>query len=114
MVKRMNNDLIKNSAVKIIVSGDVQGVGFRYYIARIASGLELKGYVKNLFNGDVEIYAEGEREYLEELAKKAKLGPSHSFVTDFRIEWWESIPSGGDTMPSGLDFKKKYNNFEIK
>lgn len=91
---------INNSAVKIVVSGYVQGVGFRYYIARIAFDYNLKGYVRNLFNGDVEIYAEGRKELLEDLVKKAKLGPSHSHVESIKTEW--------------LDFKNKYNNFTVR
>lgn len=106
----MSNAIIKNAAVKIVVSGYVQGVGFRYYIARIAGNLELTGYVKNLYNGDVEIYAEGRKEFLEELVKKARLGPSHSHVENIKIDW---LNTGKDTS-SGLDFKKKYNNFEIR
>lgn len=98
----MSQDIgeIKNSAVKIIVSGYVQGVGFRYYIARIASDYNLTGYAHNLFNGDVEIYAEGRKEFLEELVKKAKLGPSHSHVENIRTQW--------------LDFQNKYNNFTVR
>jgi acylphosphatase len=98
----MNSDerIMENSAIKINVSGFVQGVGFRYYIARLAMEYNLKGYVRNLFNGDVEIYAEGRKEFLEELAKKAKIGPSHSHVDDIQTEW--------------LDFKNKYNKFEVK
>ena len=91
---------LEKTAVKINVSGDVQGVGFRYFIARIAMDLDLKGYVKNLFNGEVEIYAEGRKDFLDELCQKARLGPSHSSVDDIRIEW--------------LDFKNKYNKFEIR
>lgn len=93
-------DKIKMAAAKIIVSGVVQGVGFRYYIARAANELNLNGYAKNLFNGNVEIFAEGRKEFIEELAKKAKIGPSHSHVDSAKIEW--------------LDFKNKYDNFDIK
>lgn len=93
-------EYLNNSAINIIVKGYVQGVGFRYYIARAANEMQLNGYVKNLFNGDVEIYAEGRQEFLEELVKKAKLGPSHSHVDSIKIEW--------------LEFKNKYNNFEIR
>jgi acylphosphatase len=91
---------LQQAAVKITVSGMVQGVGFRYFIAREADKLGLKGYAKNLFNGDVEIYAEGKREFLEELAQKAGKGPPHSRVSSARVEW--------------LEFKNKYDNFEIK
>lgn len=56
---------IQYSSVKIIVSGRVQGVGFRYFIARIAGDLNLNGYVRNLFTGEVEIAAEGRKEFLK-------------------------------------------------
>jgi acylphosphatase len=92
-------NLMDKAAVKLIVSGRVQGVGFRYYIARIAFELELTGYVRNLFSGEVEIYAEGRKEFLEELVKRAKLGPSHSLVDSASVQW--------------LEFKNKYNHFEI-
>ena len=91
---------LNNCGVRIIVKGEVQGVGFRYFISREADALRLKGYVKNCFNGDVEIFAEGRREFLEELARKAKLGPSHSYVDSIKIEW--------------LEFKNKFGKFEIR
>ena len=90
---------IQQIAVKIIVSGNVQGVGFRYFIARAANELGLNGYVKNLWNGDVEIFAEGRKEFIEELVKKAKEGPAHARVESCKVEW--------------LDFTNKYDNFEI-
>ena len=97
---RSDSGIIKNSSVKIIVSGIVQGVGFRYFIARIANEYDLKGYVKNQFNGDVEIVAEGRKEFVKDLAKKAKIGPSHARVENIQIQW--------------LDFKNKYNKFETR
>ena len=98
----MNNQrkLTDYSAVRITIKGRVQGVGFRYFIARIAYELDLHGYAKNLFNGDVEIYAEGKKEFLTELIKNAKLGPSHSYVETANVEW--------------LEFKNKYDNFEVR
>ncbi len=90
---------IQFQAVNIIVSGIVQGVGYRYFIARIASELGLKGYAKNLFTGDVEIVAEGRKEFLDKLIKKAELGPSGARIKTCKVEW--------------LDFKKKYDKFEI-
>ena len=89
----------KNSSVKIIVSGYVQGVGFRFFIARVAHSLNIKGYVKNLYNGDVEIYAEGSKELLDEVVEKAKIGPAYSHIDSIKLEW--------------LDFKNKYDKFEI-
>lgn len=92
-------DYLKLRCLKITVSGRVQGVGFRYFIAQIAENLALNGYAKNLFTGEVEIIAEGREEFLQELIKKAKEGPRNSRVNSCKVEW--------------LDFQKKYNNFEI-
>ena len=43
----------------IIYKGTVQGVGFRWFIYSIAKDLNCTGYVKNLFNGDVEVQVQG-------------------------------------------------------
>lgn len=93
-------NLMNKAAVKITVRGRVQGVGYRYFIARAISDFDVNGYVKNLYNGDVEIFAEGRNEFLEELVKIAKKGPPHAYVDEAKIEW--------------LEFKDKYNNFEIR
>lgn len=82
------------------MSGIVQGVGYRYFIHRFAQELCLNGYAKNLWNGNVEIFAEGRKEFLEELVNKAKEGPSHAKVEKIKVEW--------------LDFQNKYSNFEAK
>lgn len=89
----------QKSAVRIVVSGVVQGVGYRYFIARAASELNLTGYVKNLWDGNVEIYAEGDKAFLHEMVNKAKIGPMHSHVVSCKVEW--------------LDFTNKYDNFGI-
>jgi acylphosphatase len=100
MISKQDIPKIGYSGVKINVAGDVQGVGFRYFIARVANNLDLKGYAKNLYNGDVEIAAEGRKEFLEELVRKAGQGPSYASVDSIRVEW--------------LDFMNKYHNFEIR
>lgn len=74
----------------IIVRGLVQGVGFRYFVARIAQSLGLRGYVRNLYNGEVEIRVEGTRGSIETLIKEAKVGPRSAQVTDLKIEWKEA------------------------
>ena len=51
----------------LIISGRVQGVGFRWFVQRVAEKLKLVGHAKNLFNGSVEVIAFGERGVLEEL-----------------------------------------------
>lgn len=71
----------------IIVSGLVQGVGYRYFIYRRAVKYGLNGYAKNLPNGDVEMYVEGNRSLIEEFISDAKRGPFSAQVNDMRIEW---------------------------
>lgn len=60
--------------LKIIFKGRVQGVGFRYHALRIANTLKLTGSVKNLYNGDVEVYLQGSRKnidnFLEEISNQ--------------------------------------------
>lgn len=71
---------------KIIIKGMVQGVGFRYYCHKIAVTLGLLGYVKNLYNGDVEIEVEGEEGPVNEFINLVKIGPEHSKVTSISVE----------------------------
>ena len=73
--------------VQIIVHGMVQGVGFRYFVFREAQQLNLRGYVKNVPTGEVEITAEGDRGMLEELIKKVSVGPRFADIEDLAIEW---------------------------
>ena len=47
----------------------------------------LRGFVRNLYNGDVEIEAEGDRSMLEELIQAVKVGPRSAHVSDLKIEW---------------------------
>ena len=51
--------------MKILYSGQVQGVGFRYTAKTVAAGFEIAGIVRNLPDGRVELIAEGAREELE-------------------------------------------------
>ena len=61
-----------------MVSGRVQGVGFRYFVIRKASDCALKGWVKNLPNGKVEIEAEGDETDLDTFIDYLKLGNGYS------------------------------------
>jgi acylphosphatase len=77
------------SSVHIVVSGMVQGVGFRYFILHHARQLGLTGWVRNLPNGDVEIQAEGNREFVETFVTYARRGPRLAVVSNVRVEWKE-------------------------
>ena len=72
--------------LKLFVSGIVQGVFFRKSIEDKAKGLELKGFVRNLDDGRVEIVVEGKDENVNEMVKICKQGPSHSEVKNVDTE----------------------------
>ena len=55
-------------AKRWIVRGRGQGVGFRYFVQKQATDLGLRGWVRNLDSGEVEVYASGEQRKLGELA----------------------------------------------
>jgi len=69
------------------VYGYVQGVNFRYFVRRTAGSLDLKGYVRNLPDGSVEVVAEGDRERLERLAEQLKAGPRAARVKNVETHW---------------------------
>ena len=70
-----------------IVRGDVQGVGFRFFVRQQAESLRLLGWVRNLRNGDVELVAEGKRKDLQSLLTAVRQGPRGSSVSDVQTEW---------------------------
>jgi len=70
----------------IRVSGDVQGVGFRIFVKRLAEYMGLKGYVRNLANGSVEIYVEGDRQLIERFCDELRL-QSPTTIIDMHIEF---------------------------
>jgi acylphosphatase len=63
-----------------LVQGRVQGVGFRWFVHREASELELRGWVRNTEEGDVEVVASGSVNDLAELRASLKKGPRGSRV----------------------------------
>ena len=71
-------------ARQYIVEGRVQGVGFRWFVERVAVSLKLAGYVRNLPSGDVEVYALGDLQALDELRRKLERGPLGARVTGVR------------------------------
>ncbi len=78
--------------VKIIVCGRVQGVGYRYYIQNQAKKMDIKGFVRNLPDGDVEIDAEGEYGQMSSFIKHCIEGSSYSKINDYYIH---DIPEYG-------------------
>ncbi len=66
---------------RFLVAGQVQGVGFRWYVARHARGLGLAGYARNLDDGRVEVVATGgDAATLARLESLLRAGPAHARV----------------------------------
>jgi acylphosphatase len=76
-----------------VVHGDVQGVGFRYFVQRRAHQLGLQGWVRNNDDGTVELVAEGGRDQLEQLKRALQEGPRMARVDRVETQW--SIGTGG-------------------
>ena len=77
------------ASVRAIVHGRVQGVFFRDFVSRQAKKLDLAGYVRNLYDGTVEVLAEGERRQLDELIGYLNIGPSAARVEKVVTGWSE-------------------------
>jgi len=76
--------------LQAIVRGDVQGVGFRYFVQRKAQQLGLSGWVRNNDDGTVEVVAEGGRRELEELKRALWEGPRLARVDRVDERWSEA------------------------
>lgn len=79
------------AAIRAVVRGRVQGVGFRDYVETRARFLRLTGYARNLpDNRSVEVIAEGPRKSLEQLIEHLREGPRMSRVDGVDVEWREA------------------------
>ena len=87
-------------ARKFFVSGDVQGVGYRFFVQRSSAAHQVRGYVRNLRDGRVEILAEGSAKAVEAFRHDLAAGPTYS-----RVGTIEELV----VEPSGL-----YSNFRIE
>ncbi|MBL8150020.1 MAG: acylphosphatase [Blastocatellia bacterium] len=87
-------------ARRFLVSGRVQGVGYRYFTMRAAAAHQISGFVRNLPNGEVEVVAEGSRDAMEDFKKELAAGPYHAQVTSL-----------GETV---LEFSGRFHSFRIE
>ncbi|MCC6029682.1 MAG: acylphosphatase [Candidatus Korarchaeum sp.] len=76
--------------VVIIAKGEVQGVGYRDEVERIARKLGLTGYVENLKPYDVKIVAEGDEERLKQFIELVKIQKFPIFVENLEVTWQEA------------------------
>jgi len=88
------------STVQFIVSGHVQGVGFRRYVLYHAQHLSLRGFVCNLEDGSVECIAQGDSSALTDLEMFLRQGPQHAKVENVQCNDLEKEP-------------RKYTTFRI-
>jgi acylphosphatase len=73
--------------VRLVISGDVLGVGYRAWVKRQAKALGVAGWVKNREDKTVEIIAEGNEQALEQLINMCKRGPDVSWVERVDTRW---------------------------
>jgi acylphosphatase len=71
---------------RFVVQGTVQGIFFRQFVKQHADELKLRGFVRNLEGGEVEVVAEGEDEALKRLVGFLRKGPAHAQIRDVKIE----------------------------
>jgi acylphosphatase len=84
----------------IVVSGVVQGVGFRWFALRAANQFGVKGFVKNRFDGGVQILAEGDESALQAFLEEVRIGPRSARVSNVDFNW--------------VDYTSKYSEFRIE
>lgn len=90
MTLHRDDERARVERLSALVSGRVQGVGYRAFARRVARDLKLAGYAENLADGRVEIVAEGPRSELEAFAHQLKRGPAHAEVSGVELAWGAS------------------------
>ncbi len=83
------NEQKQREELSAVVVGQVQNVGFRYFVVGKARTLGLQGYVRNDSTGDVEVVAQGARPALEHLLMLLRQGPPAAEVHDIQYAWRE-------------------------
>ncbi|MGE4130626.1 MAG: acylphosphatase [Bdellovibrionales bacterium] len=88
-----------------LISGRVQGVGFRAFAHRVAKALHLSGWVRNLRDGRVEALVSGSAEKLAEWESQVRQGPGRAIVDAFLVREFATAKSSGefDVQPDGSE-----------
>jgi len=88
-------------AVHVVISGRVQGVGFRAFVEREAEALRLEGWVRNRRDGTVEAVFAGDEGEIQHILMELNAGPPAAAVTDVRTGPYEGpIPTGFSSLPT--------------
>lgn len=80
------------------ITGNVQGVGFRWWTRKTAAAMEIRGTVRNAGDGSVEIEAEGPAAVLDRFEEVLERGPSHARVRDL-----QRTEPGENSLPAGFE-----------
>jgi len=78
-----------DKSLRVYYSGSVQGVGFRFTAERVAGSLGIKGWVRNLRDGRVEVMCEGNEAALKEFLAKIE-GVFKEYIRDADVSWGEA------------------------
>ena len=74
-------------SLHLLIEGQVQGVGYRYFVVECARDRNIRGWVRNLADGRVEIMAEGSKRDLALFLSKVEKGPSYSKIASIHRDW---------------------------
>ena len=74
---------------EITVQGVVQGVGYRFFVLNQAGLYDIRGYVRNMPDGTVEVVAEGEKGIIKDFIGRLRIGPVSAHVTGMKVKWSE-------------------------
>jgi len=85
---------VSTKRVRVLVSGEVQGVGFRWYCREQAMGRRVTGFVRNLPDGQVEAAFEGDPQAVDAMVRWCRTGPNWARVESVEVEPEE--PKGDD------------------
>jgi len=88
-------------AIRMVITGRVQGVGFRFFVSQMGRDLGLSGWVRNLADGGVELLADGEPQAIAALRSAVRRGPAGANVA--AVE--ESIANAG-TLPTPFKIER--------
>ena len=85
---------------RVMITGDVIGVGFRWFLHNMAEEIEATGYVRNLDDGRLEAVFEGDKNQVETMISHCRSGPETAHVTGVQVVWeypegkWDELEIG--------------------
>ena len=91
MADNAKNTVLPKCRMQIFYSGHVQGVGFRYTVRSVAAGFEVKGTVRNMTDGRVELLAEGDKKELEEFRTAIREAGLAANIRNEDATWSEAL-----------------------